>query len=578
MNWQPPNLKNSNNTLDRLLTTAYLGLCGLFSVILIQTGNAVYEAGTGDHLVVSPAGLLRADPSLYLNDFFIRQAKMPHWAFEFYTALASRLDQLGPMYFAYWLLTALFCAYAHLIIARKVSSRFSYPLAIVMFTTQLMGSRIMFGTSGVVLNQALPHGLAASIGFVVIASLLTNKRNIVFIYLPILPLIHIQIGTIVVGLVMVLIVVEKIGGQAIRRVHLVSFGLSVCSILFGLRYRPIAGNIQDFSRLCRDLAPHHCYSPSWSHTIILGCLAILAVALIGFFFISNSVLSFWQRLTIFVLPTIALAVTLFLDRNDLGWLANFVRGNNVYRVAVVLLPWLYWVPVLIASSEGRKAWKLSGIFVSVLLLITLMTLTEHGNYLESKPVLLIALFAIVGCVYFVDRSNFLQSNQILFSLLMVCVACVPALSGLKFGQDSFGWPNLTFEPDSNIRSFGESLRLDVKKGQVVVGDPAMSWTRMASGIAYGVDCKFRPIGGGEPLNEYYDRINPLGGYDKACNYASFSTVSVDDLIRYYQASSADLLLISPDDARLAQLTAIGWKTEPSVHVKLFGWVLVGKPG
>jgi hypothetical protein len=254
-----------------------------------------------------------------------------------------------------------------------------------------------------------------------------------------------------------------------------------------------------------------------------------------------------------------------------------VRGNNVYRVAVVLLPWLYWVPVLIASSEGRKAWKLSGIFVSVILLMTLMTLTEHGNYFESKPVLLIALFAIVGCVYFVDRSNFLQSNQILFSLLMVCVACVPALSGLKFGQDSFGWPNLTFEPDSNIRSFGESLRLDVKKGQVVVGDPAMSWTRMASGIAYGVDCKFRPIGGGEPLKEYYDRINPLGGYDKACNYGSFSSVSVNDLIRYYQASSADLLLISPDDARLAQLTAIGWKTEPSVHVKLFGWVLVGKP-
>ena len=570
--------KNPKMILSRLSTTVYVSLSGLMAVILIQTGNAVYEAGTGDHLVVSPAGLLRADPSLYINDYFIRQAKMPHWAFEFYTALASRLDQLGPMYFAYLLVTIAFCSYANLIIARKVSSRFSYSLAFVMFTTQMMGARTMFGTSSMVLNQALPHGLAASIGFVVIASLLTNKRHVVFVYLPFLPLVHIQIGTIVVGLVMVLVVLEKIGGQAISRAHLVSFGLSVGSILFGLRYRPIAGNIQDFSRLCRDLAPHHCYSPSWSNTIMLGCLAILTIALIGFFFVSNSVLSFWQRLTVFVLPTVALAVTLFLDRNDLGWLANFVRGNNVYRVAVVLLPWLYWVPVLIARSEGRKAWKICGVLLSVLLLITLMTLTEHGNYFESKPLLLVVLFAIVACIYVVDTSNFLQSKQILVSILTVCIAIIPAFSGLKFGQESFAWPNLTFEPDSNIRSFGESLRLDVKKGQVVVGDPAMSWIRMASGIAYGVDCKFRPIGGGKPLSEYYERINPLGGYDKACNYGSFFTVSVNELIQYYEASSADFLLISPEDSRLTQLTAIGWKTEPSVHMQAFGWVLVGKPG
>jgi hypothetical protein len=207
-----------------------------------------------------------------------------------------------------------------------------------------------------------------------------------------------------------------------------------------------------------------------------------------------------------------------------------------------------------------------------------MTLTEHGNYFESKPLLLVVLFAIVACIYVVDTSNFLQSKQILVSILTVCIAIIPAFSGLKFGQESFAWPNLTFEPDSNIRSFGESLRLDVKKGQVVVGDPAMSWIRMASGIAYGVDCKFRPIGGGKPLSEYYERINPLGGYDKACNYGSFFTVSVNELIQYYEASSADFLLISPEDSRLTQLTAIGWKTEPSVHMQAFGWVLIGKPG
>ena len=110
-----------------------------------------------------------------------------------------------------------------------------------------------------------------------------------------------------------------------------------------------------------------------------------------------------------------------------------------------------------------------------------------------------------------------------------------------------------------------------------MGDPTLSWIRMASGIAYGVDCKFRPIGGGPPLYEYYNRINPLGGYDQACNFGSFSTVSVDDLVKYYEASSADLLLISPDDARVNELTTSGWRIEPSVHMRPFGLVLVTKP-
>ncbi len=573
---QPLSTRRLKKAVSRLPTTTYIALCGVISVILVQTGNAVYDAGTGDHLVISPAGLLRADSSLYLNDYFVRQAKMPHWAFEFYTALGSRLGLLGPMYFAYWLLAISFCAYAHLIIARHVAHRFSYALAIVMLTTQLIGTRTMFGTSGVILNQALPHSLAASMGFLVIASLLTKKRNLVFIYLPILPLIHIQIGTIVVGLVMVLVVLERIGGQSVRRQHAASFALSVGSIFFGLIYRPIAGNIQDFSRLCRDLAPHHCYAPSWSSSVMVGCFAILAIAVLGFVFIGKSVLNTRQRVTVYLLPAIALAITLILDRNDLGWLANFVRGNNVYRVAVVLLPWLYWVPVLIAISEGRKAWRFCGAVLSVVLLTKLMSLTEHGNYFESRTTHLLGLVIVVSCVIFLDRSEWSGKKNWHLSILVVCLASVPAFAGLKYGQDQFSMPNPTFQPDQNIVEFGKALRQDVASGQIVVGDPARSWTRMASGVAYGVDCKFRPIGGGEPLYEYYDRINPLGGYDQACNQGSFSTVTADSLIQYFEASSADLLLLPTDDGRLNELTSKGWRIEPSLHTRLFGLVVVSR--
>ena len=568
---------NSRIIVTRLSTIAYLALCSLVSMILIQTGVTPYDAGVGDHLVLSPAGLLRNDSSLYLNDFFIHQTKMPHWAFEFYTALASRIGQLGPMYFTYWLITVCFSAYAHLVIARKVSYRFSHSLAVVMLTTQLMGVRTMFGTSAVVLNQALPHSLAASIGFVVIASHLSKKRNLTFLYLPFLPLIHIQVGTIVVGIVMLLVLLERISGQTIERKHLLTFGASIGSIAFGLVYRPIAGNIQDFSRLCRDLLPHHCYAPSWSSTIMQGCFLFLGIAIVGFLFIDKGILNLWQRISLYALPSVTLASTLIIDRNSFGWLANFVRGNNVYRVAVVLLPWVYWVPVLIARSEGRKLWRFSGVFLSVFLLVRLMNLTEHGNYFESNLMALSLLFVTIACVFELDKSKWLSGRGSFVPLLMVGIAILPSFTGLKLGQQSFHRPNLTFQPNQQFVEFGKALKQDVDPGQVVVGNPVDSWIRMASGRAYGVDCKFRPISGGRPLYEYYKRINPLGGYDNACNRGTFSTVTVDNLIDYYDASSADLLLIPTSDERINGLRSRGWLLDPSSHIQPFGWVLISKP-
>ena len=569
-------LKKSVFTVNQLFTATYLLLCALITVVLIQTGPAVYDAGTGDHLVLSPAGLLRAKPSLYQNDYFVRNAKMPHWAFEIFTDIGSRLGVLGPTYFTYWIVGIVFCAYGHLIIARHVSHRLSYALAVMMLTTQLVGTRVMFGTSAVILNQALPHALAASMGFVVIASMLSNKRRVTFVFLPILPLIHIQIGTIVVGIVLVLSIIERITGRVIQRKYLVSSLLAISSICFGLLYRPIAGNIQDFSRLCRDLAPHHCYASSWSSSIMVGCFLILAIATVGFLFVDKSIFTLWQRFCIYVLPSLALGLTLWLDRNDLGWFANFVRGNNVYRVAVVLLPWVYWVPVLVACSAGRKAWRFCGVLISLFLLFKLMSLSSHGNYFESRPKFLFILVIVIALTLIADRSQRLQRQEIIF-LLSFCIVSVPLLVGFNYGQYHFVRPNLTFQPDRNLIDFGTALSQDVTQGQIVVGDPTLSWIRMASGIAYGVDCKFRPIGGGPPLYEYYNRINPLGGYDQACNFGSFSTVSVDDLVKYYEASSADLLLISPDDARVNELTASGWKIEPSVHMRPFGLVLVTKP-
>jgi hypothetical protein len=297
--------------------------------------------------------------------------------------------------------------------------------------------------------------------------------------------------------------------------------------------------------------------------------------MIGTVLIGKSVLNIRERVTLYLLPLVALTISLILDRNNFGWLADFIRGNNVYRVAVVLLPWVYWVPVFLIFSKGRKIWRYGGALISAVLLVQLMSLGEHGNYFESRQLPLFLLLVFITAIACVEKYGWFRDFRYV-PALMVILASFPGLSGLKLGQDQFSMPKTTFQPDRNVVEFGEALRLDVTVGQIVVGDPRLSWIRMASGVAYGVDCKFRPIGGGPPLYEYYDRVNPLGGYDKACNQGSFSTVNVNSLIEYIEASSADLLLISSDDLRLQELKLKGWQVEHSVHMRPFGLVLVSK--
>lgn len=544
------------------------------AIVIIQTSYSQYDAGESDHLVVSPAGLLRADSSLYLNDYFVRNAKMPHWAFEFFTAFASNVGQVGLFYFVYWLIAVLFAAYGNLLVARKVISKMAYPLAIILFCTQLFGVRIMFGTSSVILNQALPHGLAASIAFVILAGLLHKRNWLTFTLVALIPIIHIQIGTIVVGLVVLYLILERIRGIQVHFFEVLAIFFSFLGMVFGFVYRPVAGNVKDFSRLCKDLAPHHCYAPSWSSEVIQGCLLIAALAILGGVVIKKSLIPLTLRLNIFLLPTLALLVALVIDRYEISLLADLVRGNNIYRIAVIVIPWLYWLPILLFRSERSHRTRTLLVLVSLVLVVRLMTIPAHGNYFENEYVPVVVLLALGFLVIFIGNWTDEKLQKWKATLVAVLLAMIPIFGLTQLGYRDFAMPRIGFLADPYFRSFGQALRDDLTVGQVIVGDPALSWIRVASGMAYGVDCKFRPLGGGLPLTEYYQRINPLGGYEAACEQSSFSTVDVNSLIDYSEKSKGDVLLLTSDDARIQQLADLGWKKLPGKKIEALGYVLL----
>jgi hypothetical protein len=130
---------------------------------------------------------------------------------------------------------------------------------------------------------------------------------------------------------------------------------------------------------------------------------------------------------------------------------------------------------------------------------------------------------------------------------------------LTFNERSFSSPDLQFIPNEYQRVFGEALKKSVPNGKAVAGDPINYWMRMASGVGYAVDCKFRPIGGGEPLKEFYKRLQPLGGYEEACLNYSFNAATASQLDNFAQASDAELLLLISTDARIANLLSTSWE-------------------
>jgi hypothetical protein len=552
--------------------TAFILVATAFSVLIIQTNSVGYDSGTGDHTVILPAGLLRADQNLYLGDYFIRNAVMPHWFFEHLTTIAAKLNMLSHFFFWFWILTIGVFVAANLLLAKTLLKKNAQTSAFIMVGVQIMGARVVFGTSAPVLEQALPHTMAGSLTFLMLAMWFSGLRKQVFILLPFLPIIHIQIGAIALGIVVLLLLIEWFQSRLWSFSSLYSVGATCCTTLFGLLFRPIAGNTKEFSEICERLIPHHCFAPSWSREQITFCIIFILIGLTAVFAVTNN-----QRQRNFLscsigVPVLVLSFSLAMDRFGSGFLVDLVRGNNVYRLAVVVLPFLYWAPLFIINGSVVTRQRKILALVTFLLLLRLITLKEHGSRFVDTPQML-GVVLIASLVVFVNSrwkiSSALSKNIANSFVILALVGSV-----FTFNVQPARMPDITFIPSSLERSFGSALRNAAPLGRQVAGDPTMNFVRMASGVGYAVDCKFRPIGGGEPLLEFYRRLEPLGGYEAACRSYSFNSVTATNLIQYASISNSDLLLLPLSDSRVVELTSSGWTVIESEELASVGQVLL----
>lgn len=561
-------LGQSQKVLDILTLCASV----FIAIIIIQTNLVPYEAGTGDHHVILPAGLLRANPNLYLGDFFIREAVMPHWFFEYLTTFAHQLNQLNLFFFFYWVFTIAVFAYANLLIAKTVMENNARVTAVLMIAIQVLGVRTMFGTSAIILQQALPHTLAASVTFLILALWLRGERTAIFFILPLVSIIHIQIGAIALGLLVLLVANEWRHNFDHKIKSLVSLLASGFTTLFGLVLRPVAGNTQEFSEICQRLIPHHCYAPSWSIENIALCAIFIALGLAVALLVQEHRVRRSFLIIVIGLPVSVLMCSLLLDRFSNGIATDLVRGNNVYRLAVVVLPFIYWSPLLIWKSRPGQAGRLFAFVVTSSLLVFMVLLPGHGSRFASTPFLAVCVFMVVGVAYLcrsIARDSVKREV-----LLIIAFSIITSIGVMTFNERSFTRPYIQFIPDAQQRAFGKALANSVQEGQVVAGDPITYWLRMDSGVGYAVDCKFRPIGGGKPLEEFYDRLKPLGGYESACLNYSYDSVAASDLDNFARESDAPLLLLKTSDNRIVALSSLGWEKLSNPDLETFGYLLL----
>lgn len=565
-------IEKNNFVLRYWHDLVYLVSATAFAVLIIQTNLAVYDAGSGDHTVILPAGLLRADSNLYLGDYFIRNAVMPHWFFEYLTTFAAILNVLSLFFFGFWILTIAIFTFGNLLLAKTFLQKNVRTIAFLMVGVQIMGARVVFGTSAPILEQALPHSMGGSLTFLLLAMWISGLRKPMFYLLPLIPIVHIQIGAIALGIVILLLIFEWYQKRSWEFSSIISVTTTGCAVAFGLLLRPIAGNVREFSAICERLIPHHCYAPSWSSGQIYFCIVFILIGLTTVLAVTNN-----RQQTTFLtctvgVPVLILAVSLMMDHYGSGFLVDLVRGNNVYRIAVVVLPFLYWAPVIIVSGSTVNLQRKILAFVSLLLIIRLVTLKEHGSRFVDTPQLVNIVILLSVVLLIMSRFQFENALSRTLTNIVVITALIGAVNFYNVQPAQF--PNTTFVADTQVQRFGVALRDAVPFGRQVAGDPTMNFVRIASGVGYAVDCKFRPIGGGEPLLEFYRRLEPLGGYESACLANGFNSVSATNLANYASVSDADFLLVTFDDPRIGELVSLGWKVIDSEKLATVGQSLL----
>ncbi|WP_426624271.1 DUF6798 domain-containing protein [Leifsonia sp. McL0607] len=524
-------------------------------------GNASggYYAGLGDHVVLAPEGLSWAIPGAFANDWFMAAAPQPHWFFDIVTYLGQISGHLSSAYAAFWAVGLLAFGGATAILAVRIGGRAAWPLAIGFTMLISQTPWLIGGTGSLVIPVALPAVTSASLVYLTIAALLTERRWLAAVTAVIVAIVHVQQGANIVIVLTAFTLMDAIRARRIDWRLVGAIVLSLAFVVFGLVLRPVAANLSDFVQICDQIIPYHCAAHLWGPLDLIATVGLIVLTGLSVFLLPRRSRLAW--LVTVGLATLGFALGFAADALSVPVLGQLAQGVNVYRLGTVLLPFAIWGIMLPLVRPALDRWSLVRLAVWAvsfwaLLMSSSWIVTGVRDPLFLGAIAVIVAAGLVAARYRkrVSRAFIVGLTSFLLGLLFVFVAA-------GSGHLTIKAPNFRFVPDQALVAWGAEVRSVVPKGSVIVASPRTTWLKIVTQRAVIADCKDVPYGG-EPWREWKRRLGMLGGFDQcvAPGPLLYNTLSADALIKAADEFHSDFISIDPPLQETADaLKARGWK-------------------
>jgi len=355
-----------------------------------------------------------------------------------------------------------------------------------------------------------------------------------------------------------------------------------------LRLRPVAARPDDFVQICREVIPFHCDVTSWSAGQLFSGFAAVAASLLTVVLVVRRSprtavtrrppddLALWGA----VVGAPALGLTLGVLANGAGVpvLGRLAATTNIFRLAVLVLPWAAWGLVAVLSPTGGRLPGRAALragLVGVALVAGFGWLEPRGGdtllaghrWWVLAALLLAAVGAALGATNAAPAATRAGRGGVLDRLRGVGpaagagFAAVAVLAGAVRGGELAWRPlHVAFVADPVARAMGATVARHVPAGEVVEAPPTFGTLRLSSGRSLLVDCKAVPYGG-DAWQDYRARLADLGGRG-ACSHGGlpYLRLTAAHLTATAQRYGARYLVLTARDPRAPDLTAAGWAT------------------
>lgn len=555
---------SEGRALGRLGTLA-AGPVGLAVVVALVLGTLEvwrnlgggYTAGWGDHFVLSPEGLSWAIPGAFAGDWFMEAAPQPHWFFDVVTFAGQSLGLLSTSYVLFWAVGLLAFGGATALLAFRLTPGNPWATAVGFSLLVSVTPWMVGGTGSPIIAQALPAVTSASLVYLTVAALLTERRTLAIVTAPLVAVVHVQQGSVVAIILAVALVADAIRRRRIDWRFAVALALTVVLVVFGLLLRPVASNLGDFVEICDTVIQYHCAAHLWTWPERFSAIGLILLGASTWFLVPRSSHGIW--LCTVGLATTGYALGFAVDVLHVPVLGPLAQGVNVYRLGAVVLPFAVWgvlVPILRPTLDRTAAVRLGVWAVGLWCFLQSPGGFAPGvnSWLFMAGIVAVVAYAIVAA------NRRLRPRRFVTGVSAVLLGALFLFGSAVTGGLTARLPEWQFIKDPALVQWGIDVREEVPVGSTIIASPRAEWVKLVSQRAVVVDCKDIPYGG-EPWDEWKRRVADFGGLDQcvAPGPLRYNELSGRELVALADRYDGDFIAIDTTiEGTADELQRLGW--------------------